>query len=48
MVYYKLHNPNGTAIPRALEDSITSANQLLRTDMVGNAPSGNIPAQQSV
>jgi len=48
MVYYKLHNPSGTAIPRALEDSITSANQLLRTEMVGNAPSGNIPAQQSV
>jgi hypothetical protein len=48
MVYYKLHNPNGTATPRALEDSLTSANQLLRTDMVGNAPSGNISAQQSV
>jgi len=48
MVYYKLHNPNGTATPRALEDSLTSANQLLRTEMVGNAPSGNIPAQQSV
>jgi len=47
-VYYKLHNPNGTATPRALEDSLTSANQLLRTEMVGNAPSGNIPAQQSV
>jgi hypothetical protein len=44
MVYYKLHNPNGTAIPRALEDSITSANQLMRADMVGNATSGNIPA----
>ena len=48
MVYYKLHNPSGTATPRALEDSIASANQLLRTEMVGNAPSGNISATQSV
>jgi hypothetical protein len=48
MVYYKLHNPTGTATPRALEDSLTSANQLLRTEMVGNAPSGNISATQSV
>jgi hypothetical protein len=48
MVYYKLHNPAGTAIPRALEDSIASANQLLRTEMVGNAPSGNISATQAV
>jgi hypothetical protein len=48
MVYYKLHNPSGTATPRALEDSLTSANQLLRTEMVGNAPSGNISATQSV
>jgi len=47
-VYYKLHNPNGTATPRALEDSIASANQLLRTEMVDNAPSGNISATQSV
>jgi len=48
MVYYKLHNPTGTAVPRALEDTITSANQLLQTEMVGNAPSGNISATQSV
>jgi len=48
MVYYKLHNPNGTAIPRALEDSLGSVNQLMRAEMVGNAPSGNIPVAQSV
>jgi len=48
MVYYKLHNPTGTAIPRALEDSLGSVNQLMRAEMVGNAPSGNIPVAQSV
>jgi len=48
MVYYKLHNPTGTAIPRALEDSLSSVNQLMRAEMVGNAPSGNIPVAQSV
>jgi len=47
-VYYKLHNPSGTATPRALEDSLGSVNQLMRADMVGNAPSGNIPVAQSV
>jgi hypothetical protein len=42
MVYYKLHNPTGTAVPRALEDSISSANELMRTEMVGNKDSWNI------
>jgi len=47
-VYYKLHNPMGTAIPRALEDSITSANELLQTNMVGGNNSWNISVGQSV
>jgi len=47
-VYYKLHNPTGTAIPRALEDSITSANELLQTNMVGGNNSWNISVGQSV
>jgi hypothetical protein len=37
MVYYKLHNPAGTATPRALEDSLTDVNQLLRANMVGTS-----------
>jgi len=47
-VYYKLHNPMGTAIPRALEDSITSANELMQTNMVGGNNSWNISVGQSV
>jgi len=47
-VYYKLHNPTGTATPRALEDSITSANQLMQTNMVGGDNSWNISVGQSV
>jgi len=47
-VYYKLHNPTGTATPRALEDSITSANELMQTNMVGNNNSWNISVGQSV
>jgi hypothetical protein len=54
MVYYKLHNPSGTAIPRALEDSIASVNQLTRADIVADAAGGggeakgNISVAQSV
>ena len=51
MVYYKLHNPMGTAIPRALEDSLTSVNELMRADMVSNTADGavgNNPVAQSV
>lgn len=48
MVYYKLHNPTGTATPRALEDSITSANELMQTNMVGGNNSWNISVGQSV
>jgi hypothetical protein len=47
-VYYKLHNPSGTAIPRALEDTITTPNELLQTDMVGNQNTWNISVAQSV
>ena len=47
-VYYKLHNPTGTATPRALEDSITSANELMQTNMVGGNNSWNISVGQSV
>jgi hypothetical protein len=47
-VYYKLHNPMGTATPRALEDSITSANELMQTNMVGGNNSWNISVGQSV
>jgi len=51
MVYYKLHNPSGTAKPRALEDSLTDVNQLMRADMVSNTADGavgNNPVAQSV
>jgi hypothetical protein len=52
MVYYKLHNPAGRVIPRALEDSIKSVNQLMRTDIVadvvGDAEEGNENVAQSV
>jgi hypothetical protein len=48
MVYYKLQNPTGTATPRALEDSISSANELMRTQMVGGNDSWNISVAQSV
>ena len=47
-VYYKLHNPTGTAIPRALEDSLTDVNQLLRADMVSEVSVGNNPESDSV
>jgi hypothetical protein len=51
MVYYRLHNPSGRVIPRALEDSLTDVNQLMRTDMVSHAPDaglGNPSPAQSV
>ena len=51
MVYYRLHNPSGRVIPRALEDSLTDVNQLMRADMVSHAPDaglGNPSPEQSV
>jgi len=51
MVYYRLHNPSGRVIPRALEDSLTDVNQLMRADMVSHAPdagTGNPSPAQSV
>jgi len=42
MVYYKLHNPAGTATPRALEDSLTAVNELMRTEMVSNTAEGAV------
>jgi hypothetical protein len=50
-VYYKLHNPAGTVQPRALEDSLTSVNELMRADMVSNTADGavgNNPVAESV
>lgn len=47
-VYYKLHNPSGTTIPRVLEDSIATPNELMQTDMVGNQNTWNISVAQSV
>ena len=51
MVYYRLHNPSGRVNPRALEDSLTDVNQLMRADMVSHAPDaglGNPSPAQSV
>ncbi len=48
MVYYRLHNPSGTATPRALEDSLTSVNELMRAEMVSDVSGGNKTDTQSV
>jgi hypothetical protein len=50
MVYYKLHNPSGTTIPRALEDSIATPQQMLNKDVVVDVydGGGNQTIEQAV